>query len=324
MATYNGADYVAEQLKSILGQRLPPSEIVIGDDQSSDGPAQVVADIARSSPVPIHLVVNTTRLGHADNFLQTAVRATGDLIAFADQDDVWLPEKLSRAVPAFDDPAVSLWVHDRTMVGPDLQPLPERRLHTGIAKRASRRNPLHAMHGSRMVFRAEALRYFPGDGRARSIFGERPAEHDEWATFAAFVLGRVAWEPKSLILFRRHETTVGPGQAPSVREVLGAGDPTRYDAVVSAALSRAEYLEQRAETPLCQPARSEIIAAAAAYRRMIPRLRRRAANRSRPDRIGRAGGVIAAAARGDYLRGPLNGGLGTFALLQDSFHLMAR
>ena len=172
MATYNGAAYVAEQLRSILEQRCPPLEIVIGDDQSTDDTVQTIGEMASTSGIPIDLVVNETRLGHADNFLRAAVRARGDLIALADQDDVWLPDKLALAVAALSDPAVALWVHDRTMVDEQLRPTRERRFHTGISKRASRANPLHPMHGSRMVFRAGALHYFPGEGRARSVFGD--------------------------------------------------------------------------------------------------------------------------------------------------------
>ena len=177
VASYNGAEHIAEQLASIAGQSLTPLEIIVSDDGSTDGTVERVREFAARSPVPVALIENHHQLGYPENFLRAALRARGELIAFSDQDDVWLAEKLSRAAAAFEDPWVMLWVHEARVVDEQLRPLPDRRFHTGIAKRAERANPFHPLHGSHSVFRGQLLRYLPPDDRPASVYGAHPAEH---------------------------------------------------------------------------------------------------------------------------------------------------
>src|SRR5689334_1932382 len=108
VATYNGAAHIAEQLESITSQSVPPAEVLVGDDGSTDGTVEVVQRFAEGSPVPVRLTVHESRLGYAENFLRTAEQAEGDLIAFSDQDDVWMPDKLKVAADAFADEQLML------------------------------------------------------------------------------------------------------------------------------------------------------------------------------------------------------------------------
>jgi len=96
MATYNGAEFIEEQLDSIREQTRPADELIICDDGSSDKTVEIVkAYITRHSlGSKWHINENSDNLGYADNFNHVASLASGDLLFFADQDDKWVPEKI--------------------------------------------------------------------------------------------------------------------------------------------------------------------------------------------------------------------------------------
>src|SRR5688572_16778447 len=97
MATYNGATFLRQQLDSIAAQTVPPIEIHIGDDGSTDNTESIVAAFATRAPFPVRFFRNDNRLGYGANFIRTAQRCAGEWIAFCDQDDVWSPGKLAWA-----------------------------------------------------------------------------------------------------------------------------------------------------------------------------------------------------------------------------------
>lgn len=100
LASHNGAEYIQQQLESILAQREVAVEVLIGDDASSDTTLQIIESLNRKD----NLRVLRREVGSgsaAQNFarLFREVDATGfDYIALSDQDDIWLPNKLQRAI----------------------------------------------------------------------------------------------------------------------------------------------------------------------------------------------------------------------------------
>ncbi len=123
MGTFNGARFLAEQLDSILAQNRLPDELVVCDDCSSDRTPEILASFAESAPFAVRIHHNESQLGWFANFLQAGSRCSGDLIAFCDQDDVWLPGKLARCeavLTAGDRP--SLVMHAARVVDERLNP----------------------------------------------------------------------------------------------------------------------------------------------------------------------------------------------------------
>lgn len=100
MATYNGVSFLRQQVESILGGELKPAAIYFGDDGSTDGTVPLLEKLVETSPLPFHIMANKDRLGPAGNFLSLlqCVPKDTDYLAFADQDDVWEPDKLARAL----------------------------------------------------------------------------------------------------------------------------------------------------------------------------------------------------------------------------------
>lgn len=135
MATYNGAQFVAEQVRSILAQRPAPLELVVGDDNSVDDTLVIIerefaaakAEArAAGSELATELVVrrHSPGLGVVGNFADALAACGGDLVALSDQDDVWAPDKLARLVPLFADDARLQLVHtDARLVNAAGEPL---------------------------------------------------------------------------------------------------------------------------------------------------------------------------------------------------------
>jgi glycosyltransferase involved in cell wall biosynthesis len=103
MCTYCGTKYLEKQLQSILEQTLEPMELVVCDDASHDGTVALLERFRQEAPFPVHVVVNSSNLGSTRNFDQALRRASGDLLALADQDDVWLPQKLEVMARVLED-----------------------------------------------------------------------------------------------------------------------------------------------------------------------------------------------------------------------------
>lgn len=94
IATYNGEKYIKEQLDSILAQTHPVDEIIIVDDCSSDETWKILIEyVANNSKIKIFR--NETNLGGTKSFEKAIHACSGDYIALADQDDVWLIEKIA-------------------------------------------------------------------------------------------------------------------------------------------------------------------------------------------------------------------------------------
>lgn len=95
MATYNGEKYITEQLDSIRNQTLPPDEVIICDDCSSDNTRTIINEyISKYKLTGWQLYSNEKNIGFFDNFFKALRLSTGDIIYLSDQDDVWDKDKL--------------------------------------------------------------------------------------------------------------------------------------------------------------------------------------------------------------------------------------
>ena len=68
MCTYNGEKFIEEQLKSILNQKVPVNEIVIGDDGSTDRTVEIAEKILHESKVQYQIICNKKNFGFFKKF----------------------------------------------------------------------------------------------------------------------------------------------------------------------------------------------------------------------------------------------------------------
>lgn len=102
LCTYNGAKYIEEQIRSILNQTMPVDEIVVCDDGSIDCTIDIVEKLKLTSEIPVIIIQNARNIGFKENFIKAMGLCRGDVIFLSDQDDVWLPDKVEKAISWFD------------------------------------------------------------------------------------------------------------------------------------------------------------------------------------------------------------------------------
>ncbi|HFU4497782.1 TPA: glycosyltransferase family 2 protein [Streptococcus suis] len=95
MSTYNGQQFLAEQIRSIQDQSYTDWTLFIRDDGSSDNTKEILKDFERQDS-RIHLIDNdkSDNLGVIKSFHKLVNHDRADYYFFSDQDDVWLPNKL--------------------------------------------------------------------------------------------------------------------------------------------------------------------------------------------------------------------------------------
>ena len=93
MATCNGEKFVAKQIDSILNQSYGKVALIISDDASNDGTLEILKGYAKRYE-NITLCQNETNLGYVKNFEALLERADTPYMAFSDQDDIWVENKL--------------------------------------------------------------------------------------------------------------------------------------------------------------------------------------------------------------------------------------
>ncbi len=218
MATYNGERFLREQLDSLAGQTLLPLELVVGDDGSSDGTIPILDEFAKTAPFPVRVHHNPQRLGYGENFLQSAARCSGDWIAFCDQDDLWLPDKLECCERAIRHapPDLQLVVHHAFIAD-------EHGSHDGATAHDLPVGTFSALTlpgtwfaaGFTQVFRAELVRQVPLWPRAEIPHDENREmpqvaryPHDSWVPLLANTLGTILVIKQPLALYRRHGGTI--------------------------------------------------------------------------------------------------------------------
>ncbi len=214
MATYNGERHIRRQLESLAAQDYTPTELVITDDGSTDKTLAIIEKFSDSSPFPIHLHRNETRLGYRANFMRATGLCTSDLIAFCDQDDYWYPRKISACVSCFGDPETLLAFHNADVVTSNGERI------GNIAIFAARRSirpmmpplsfsPMAYAYGFTQVFRRRLLelsRFWPmsldqNDHR-------EPVAHDQWFFFLASVFGNIGYLDEPLVAYVQHARNI--------------------------------------------------------------------------------------------------------------------
>ena len=110
LCCYNSEKYLEETLQSIFAQTYKDWELVVINDGSSDSTERIIyKHIAEGWPIVYHYQVNAG-LGFSRN--KAIELSQGEFIAFLDHDDLWMPQKLDKQIPLFEDSEVGLVYSD--------------------------------------------------------------------------------------------------------------------------------------------------------------------------------------------------------------------
>ena len=94
LGSYNGEQYIGEQIDSILNNSYLGWRLFVCDDGSKDKTGEIVKEYEKNYPGKIFWMPNSKNKGVVANFLDGARQCTGEYIMFCDQDDFWLEEKI--------------------------------------------------------------------------------------------------------------------------------------------------------------------------------------------------------------------------------------
>lgn len=112
MPAYNAESFISEALDSILAQDYSDFQIVVSDDASTDGTAEIIKRYKEKHPDKIIAIFNSVNLGVTANCNLALKHCVGDYVSLFAGDDVMLPGKLSRQVALMDsDPQCALCYH---------------------------------------------------------------------------------------------------------------------------------------------------------------------------------------------------------------------
>jgi glycosyltransferase involved in cell wall biosynthesis len=208
VASYNGERFIAEQLRSILAQLSPDDELIVSDDDSTDGTAERVE---RESDPRIRLLRSRQRVGYVRNFERGFAAARGSTIFLSDQDDVWLPGKVTEMMSALRAKACA--ASDAIVVGESLEQLHAsyfeyRKARTFSTLEILMRPPVI---GATLALRSAYL--------ATLLPVPAGVPHDVWFSFNAAWHGELQIIRRPLILYRRHANVASPTASGNRRSI---------------------------------------------------------------------------------------------------------
>ena len=201
IATYNGERYLRQQLDSILAQIGQEDEIVISDDNSTDGTLALIQSYADGRIRVLHhdpaTITTTFPLDKpTHNFENALMSARGDVIFLADQDDVWQPGKVQRMLQALE--TADMAMHDCRIVDTELNQLEPSFFNVvNVTTSAWRNAAKSTVLGCCMAMRRRVL-------EAALPFPETRIAHDLWLAMVADRKFRFTLVREPLLLYRKH------------------------------------------------------------------------------------------------------------------------
>lgn len=212
LATYNGEGWLPEFLVSLKKQSCTSWKLIVADDGSTDSTIQVLLSHFKLEPHKIRVVERkSVGEGVVSNFHDALAASTADYVFLADQDDVWLPQKLSQMLSAIQTMEESrnnpvLVYSDMQVVDTALQPLNKSWWkYCGVSKTW--------VHDLRHLLVQNAV---PGCAMAmnRSLLDlalpipNRVPMHDWWLLLVCLVSGTVGYVDSPCVRYRRHQSAL--------------------------------------------------------------------------------------------------------------------
>lgn len=233
MATYNGEQFLIQQLESIFAQSNQDWQLLVRDDGSNDDTIRVIEDYANRLPDKIRLIKdNGGRLGANLNFGKLLEYADTEYIMFSDQDDVWLPNKIEMTLNAMKAteqiyPNKPVLVHtDLKVANSDLNIIADSMwTYQGLFPDVG--NSLKKIMSQNVVTGCTVMI----NKRARDVSVPVPAEaimYDWWLALNVCRHGKIVYVSIPSILYRQHSgNQIGAKKPRRLGTIRALGNPCR-------------------------------------------------------------------------------------------------
>lgn len=210
LSSYNGEKYIREQIESILSQTYSDITLYVRDDGSQDGTPDILREYERQGKIILETGQN---VGFIKSFFWLVAHCGGaDYYAYADQDDVWMPEKISMAVECLTQEEEMhgeipvLYFSNYDFYNEKMEFVAHAAPETA-EKHPSFRNALTDCMplGFNSVFNRVAR-----DMMAENV-PKFSCGHDWWTYILCQGLGRVVYDPRPTVRYRRTGNNVSAG-----------------------------------------------------------------------------------------------------------------
>jgi glycosyltransferase involved in cell wall biosynthesis len=199
MTTYNGERFLRKQLDSIYGQSYKKIEVIVGDDCSTDGTVKILDEYKQK--YGLRYFINNTTLGFMRNFEKVLELCEGHIIALADQDDIWLLQKIERLLKTIGEHSLICSDADYIDEKGEIYS-PSLRAFTGIPAFSGKPFKFllfnNWISGCTILFKRELL-------RIALPIPKGEVWHDWWLALAACTLNGIGFLDESLVHYRKHE-----------------------------------------------------------------------------------------------------------------------
>lgn len=255
LCSCNGERYIAAQIESILGQTEPGIRLLISDDCSSDHTAEIAARYAERFPARVSLVRRSASSGGAARHFMTVLKdaeklraddgSGADYVMFADQDDVWHPDKAEKTLRVMRRAEKRRGADTALLVHCDMRITDAAgRVKADSYVRYQQMSPSrrqlnqllvqnNVTGGAMMMNRAlvELLRRHP--------VPERAVMHDHWIALTAAAFGEIVFLDEPLYDYRQHGGNVlGAAKGGGLREIADRLGLFRTDGKTKADMDR--------------------------------------------------------------------------------------
>lgn len=239
MATYQPRmDWLKEQLLSLNAQTYPNLKLFIRDDASDAETFDRIRELAKEciTAFPFTIAQNAENLGSNRTFELLTEEADGDYFAYCDQDDIWLPEKLSVLQDALDDKDVRLACSDMYVIDADSKTVADsitkvhRTIRFASGPDLAKGLLFHNfVSGCTMLVRSE-------DAKAAVPFCPYYV-HDQYLAICCADKGSIVSIPRTLIRYRIHQSN-------QTAPLTGVSDKQSYQTMrIELPLKRLEWLD---------------------------------------------------------------------------------
>jgi glycosyltransferase involved in cell wall biosynthesis len=221
IATFNGEKYLLEQLQSIAKQTYKNVEIIICDDASEDSTISIIKAFAQNHS-NVSYYINETNKGVNKNFEEAFLKAKGEFIAIADQDDIWLPNKIEFQMTLFTSKNVSLTYSSSARFSGNEQPTKKKLTTTTLFEGSDVRKLLlrNSVSGHNIIFKKSLL--------SQILPIPINIYYDWWIVQTAACNGTVVCTNKVLAYQRVHETNITVKNRATVNQSLSEYEERKH------------------------------------------------------------------------------------------------
>lgn len=223
LTTFNGENYIQEQLYSIINQKNVKAKIYVHDDFSQDNTLQLIKKVQAEFPNRIFIIKSDTNLGVVQSYQFLLDNVEADYYFFSDQDDVWLDDKITKELGALthkDESLPALVYSDLKIVDKNLNILSTSMFKKMKVSNTDRTEMLLVQNvitgntvGFNKVLRNLIIKSF-------RMEDSKILMHDIWVGLVASLYGSIVFLDEPTVKYRQHGNNVVGAKRKKLSEIF--------------------------------------------------------------------------------------------------------